>query len=94
MPEKKKKKVDYEALQSGLMHIPRMKTEIARDLIDMGIRDVYQLEGRSPEVLFEDLQQLKPGTPRDRLPWFRLAVYYAETDSPEAALLRPERWQD
>ncbi len=94
MPEKKKKKVDYEALHSGLMHIPRMKTEVARDLIDVGVQEIYELQGRSPEVLFDELRRLKPDAPGDRLAWFRLAVYFSEADHPENARLRPEAWQD
>lgn len=91
---KKKKKVDYEALNSGLMHIPRMKVEIARDLIDVGIREIYELQGRSPEVLFEELRRLKPKTPDDRLAWFRLAVYFSETPSPDSSRLHPQVWSD
>ena len=53
-PEKKKKKVDYEALNSALMRIPRMDVAAARNLIDMGIREIYQLQGRAPEVLLEE----------------------------------------
>ncbi|MFW5882830.1 MAG: helix-hairpin-helix domain-containing protein [Verrucomicrobiota bacterium] len=89
---KRKKKVDTEALQSNLMRIPRMKTEVARDLIDVGVREVYQLEGRSPEVLFDDLRRKKPEAPEDRLPYFRMAVYFAETPLPESSRMRPEAW--
>lgn len=82
-----------EALHSGLMRIPRFRTEVARDLLDLGIREIYQLRGRSPEALLDDLRRLRPPAP-DRLRWFRLAVYFAETESPERALLTPEAWAD
>ena len=76
------------------MHIPRMKVEVARDLIDLGIREIYELQGRSPEVLFEELRQTKPEAPKDRLSWFRMAVYYSETPSPDSARLHPQSWLD
>ena len=34
-------------MQSAIMRIPRMDVRVARDLIDIGIREIYELEGRS-----------------------------------------------
>ena len=34
----KKKKIDYEALQSSLMRIPKMDIAVTRALIDLGIK--------------------------------------------------------
>ena len=48
------KKVDYQALQSPLMRIPKMDLRVTRALIDLGIKEVYELQGRSPEILFEE----------------------------------------
>ena len=48
---KKKKKVDREALASPIMRVPRMDVRAARDLMDIGIRELYQLQGRSAESL-------------------------------------------
>ena len=42
---KKKKKVDYQALSSAIMRIPRMDVLVARDLIDVGINEIYELQG-------------------------------------------------
>ncbi|MCZ6673287.1 MAG: hypothetical protein O7C75_10160 [Verrucomicrobia bacterium] len=75
---KKKKKVDYEALNSPLMQIPKMDIASARDLLDIGFRDIFELEGRSPESLFETIKKLKPETDSRRLWYLRMAVYYAE----------------
>lgn len=91
-PQKKKKKVDYEALNSSLMRIPRMEVAAARSLIDIGIREIYDLQGRSPEVLMEDAKKRNPEIPEDRIRYFRMAVYFAETDEPEAARLHPAEW--
>lgn len=89
---KKKKKVDYEALNSALMRIPRMDVAAARDLIDLGIREIYDLQGRAPEVLMEDARAKNPEIPFDRIRYFRMAVYYAECDAPETQRLHPDAW--
>lgn len=91
--EKKKKKVDYEALNSALMRIPRMDVAAARNLIDLGIREIYQLQGRAPEVLFEESRRARGELPEDRLRYFRMAVYYAESEAPEPAKLHPDAWR-
>ncbi len=93
---KKKKKVDREALNSAFMRIPGMRVEAARDLIDLGLREIYQLQGRAPESLLEDLLKMKdvPDARTLRLPCFRLAVYFSENDPPERSLLTPDAWQE
>ena len=90
--QKKKKKVDYEALNSALMRIPRMDVAAARNLIDLGIREVYDLQGRSPEILLEEARKRNDAIPDDRIRYFRMAVYYAESESPEASKLHPDEW--
>ncbi len=89
---KKKKKVDYEALNSALMRIPRMDVAVARNLIDIGIREIYDLQGRAPEILFEEASRKNDDIPADRIRYFRMAVYYAESDSPDTAKLHPDEW--
>lgn len=74
-----KKDTDYTALQSAFMQIPRMKVEVARDLLDLGFTQVYQLQGRSPEVMFDTLRLDRPQLPTDRLSYLRMAVHFAET---------------
>lgn len=91
---KKKAKVDVEALQSPFMRIPRMDIMAARSLLDMGIRNVYELQGRSPEALFDETLKRNPATPRRSLHAFRLAVYFAENPNPERHLLCIEAWAD
>lgn len=91
-PHKKKKKVDYEALNSALMRIPRMDVEVARNLLDIGICEIYQLQGRAPEILFEEVCRKSFPIPADRIRYFRLAVYYAECESPEMSKLHPDAW--
>lgn len=91
-PEKKKKKVDYEALNSSLMRIPRMDVAAARSLIDVGIREIYELQGRDPNVLMEEARQKNAEIPEDRIRYFRMAVYFAESDEPETARMHPDEW--
>ncbi|MDP4611474.1 MAG: helix-hairpin-helix domain-containing protein [Opitutales bacterium] len=91
-PEKKKKKVDYEALNSSLMHIPRMDVAAVRNLIDVGIREIYELQGRDPNVLMEEARQKNDEIPEDRIRYFRMAVYFAESDEPETARMHPDAW--
>ena len=90
----RKKKVDHEALGSPLKRIPGMNLDTVRDLLDIGIRDVDELKGRSPEALLEQIFDLREQTPRDRLNYLRLAVYFAECETPEPHLLEAWRWQD
>jgi len=92
LPQKKKKKVDYEALNSALMRIPRMDVAAARNLIDVGIREIYDLQGRAPEILLAEARKKNDEIPDDRIRYFRMAVYYAECDAPEVSKLHPDEW--
>jgi hypothetical protein len=91
--EKKKKKVDREAMASSLMRIPRMDVRVARDLIDIQIKEAYQLQGRAPETLFEEIKKLRPESEEWRLPYIRMAVYFAEHEEHEPNMLHPQAWQ-
>jgi len=93
-PPKKKKKVDYEALNSPLARIPGIDIPTVRDLLDSGIQQVDELVGRSPEALFDEIRERHPEVVRDRLYALRLAVYYAEDPDPDPALLKIWKWQD
>ena len=91
-PQKKKKKVDYEALNSSLMRIPRMDVTAARSLINIGVREIYDLKGRAPEILFEEARLNNGEIPTDQIRFFRMAVYYAESEFPEASKMHPSAW--
>lgn len=88
----KKKKVDYEALNSALMRIPRMDVAAARSLINAGVREIYELQGRSPDVLFEEAKRKNPEIPAHHVRYFRMAVYYSETNEPEQSRMHPDEW--
>ena len=91
-PNKKKKKVDYEALNSSLMRIPRMDVAAARSLINIGVSEIYDLKGRAPEILYEEARQKNEEIPLDQIRFFRMAVYYAECDKPEISKMHPSEW--
>lgn len=91
---KKEKKVDYGALNSPLMRIPKLDIPTARDLLDLGFTYPDELTGRSPEALFADLKRLRPETPDVRLLYFRMAVYFAESPDPDPKKMNPWAWQD
>jgi len=75
----KKKKVDYIALASPFMRIPRMKVSGARALLDLGIKEIYELKGRDPNSLLADYSKIKKPD-ADLLGYFTLAVEFADSD--------------
>ena len=91
-PGKKKKRADVEALSSSFMRIPRLPVEAARDLLDLGFHQTYEIAGRSPETLFAEIRKKRPDTPVDRLYAFRLAVYVAENPHPDKNKLHLTAW--
>jgi len=94
MAEKKKKKIDYEALQSSFMQIPMMKSDIARGLMDIGLQQNYQLAGRAPEVLIDEMLAKHPDlkTMPDLKERVKLAVYFMETSEHEPSKLKLSYW--
>lgn len=74
------------------MKIPGINVITARDLLDLGFFETYELQGRSPEVLFEDLCKTKTKVTKDRLCGIRLAVYFAETPDPDPKKLSIQAW--
>lgn len=75
----KKKKTDYAALNSPFMRIPRMDVRAARALLDIGVREVYELRGRDPAALFEDVKKRRKDVEADILKFLKIAVDFAES---------------
>ena len=75
---RRKKKVDYEALQSPLMRIPKMDIAVTRALIDLGIKEIYELKGRDPNILHEEACKKNSEINDYSIRYFQLAVYYSE----------------
>lgn len=76
--KEKKKKVDYAALSSPFMRIPRMDVAGARALLDLKVQEIYQLRGRDPASLFEDLKKIRVNPDPALFNSFKLAVEFAD----------------
>lgn len=81
--------------KDSLQTIPGVGPSIARDLRDLGIREVADLRGRDPERLYARLTATR-GVRQDRclLYVFRCAVYFASTPRPSPARLKWWVWKD
>ena len=68
----------------SLTKIPGVGKSISLDLWNIGIRNISDLKGMSPEKLYK-LSNEQAGMVQDRclLYVFRCAVYYAETETAE-----------
>lgn len=78
MVRERKKKTDYGALNSPFMRIPRMDVRAARVLLDIGVREIYELRGRAPESLLADARKKRPTIPDDILKFLKIAVDFAD----------------
>lgn len=80
-PPAQKKKIDYAALNSPFMRIQGMRVEGARALLDLKFRETYQLRGRAPEAMFDELSKIRIKAPDPEiLKYFKLAVEFAEKE--------------
>ncbi len=78
-----------------LQTIPGIGPSMAADLVDLGIGRVRELVGRDPNAMYETLRTMRGGyMDRCVLYVFRCAVYFAETETPEADLLMWWNWKD
>jgi hypothetical protein len=73
--------MNKEAQIKELRTIPGVGKSIAIDLWDIGIKQIEDLKGKSPEKMYEQSNELS-GMVQDRclLYVFRCAVYFAETE--------------
>ena len=83
-----------EALRD-LRRIPGVGASIARDLWDLGVRSVAQLDGADSQALYDDLCALR-GVHIDRcmLYTLRCAVYFAGPGPHDPELLKWWAWKD
>lgn len=94
MKEEKEKKVDFEALCSSFMRIPKMDIVTARSLIDLGYKESFQLVGISPDVLYEEIRRNNPNVSKDVLYKLRMTVYFVETPNCDPQKMDPLKWTD
>ncbi len=82
-----------EAVTSAFMRIPRLPLDVARDLLDAGYSRLDQVAGRSAETLLSEIRKRNPEAPDSHLPALRLAIYVAETPSPDPKRLFLDCWE-
>jgi Pathogenicity locus len=78
-----------------LCRIPGVGPSIAADLYSIGIREVAELRGRDPDLLYSELCR-KTGQHVDRcvLYVFRCAIYFASESKHDSELLKWWNWKD
>lgn len=78
-----------------LRTIPGVGKSIALDLWHLGYRSVADLRGEDPQAMYDRFCQLTGG-PVDRCMLYvmRCAVYFAESEVPNPALLQWWNWSD
>jgi hypothetical protein len=90
-------RVAEEATMKEFRQIPGVGKSIARDLWNLGLRSLQELQGQDPEELYFRFCVLQ-GTQVDRcmLYVFRCAVYYASTEPEQRdpELLKWWNWKD
>ena len=80
---------------SDLKTIPGVGPSIETDLLDLGIASVSQLQGRNPDLLYDDLCALRGERIDPCVKYvFRCAVYFASHEVHEPALLQWWNWKD
>ncbi len=77
-----------------LQSIPGVGKKLARDLLDLGYRNVAELRAEDPEEMYQNLMLLR-GQHIDRcvLYVFRCAVYYSNNPIHEPELLKWRNWK-
>jgi Pathogenicity locus len=78
-----------------LSRIPGVGPSIASDLYLLGIRQVADLRGRDPELLYSELcREMGRHIDRCVLYTFRCAVYFASESKHDPELLKWWNWKD
>ncbi len=83
------------SLRKKFQIIPGVGKSLSKDFVDLGFRDVSELCGENPQVMYENLCKIR-GEHIDRcvLYVFRCAVYFAENEEHDPELLKWWNWKD
>jgi hypothetical protein len=86
---------DQEKVLKQLQKIPSIGKACSLDLWNIGIRDISDLKGQNPNVLYDKLNTYS-GVTQDicMLYTFRCAVYFATEDNHEKEKLSWWYWKD
>jgi len=81
--------------RQDLQRIPGIGPLMAEDLMDLGFRQMADLDGQDPEVMYQRLMDIR-GHHVDRcvLYVFRCAVYFASHQRHDPDLLKWWNWKD
>jgi hypothetical protein len=78
-----------------LEQIPGVGKKIAREMQNIGIHSINELEGQDPQKLYQKLCDVKASPPdRCMLYVMRCAVYYASNTEHDPELLKWWYWKD
>lgn len=82
-------------MRSPFERIPGIGPSMARDLEELGFKEIADLKGLQPEAMYARLIALR-GVHQDRcvLYVFRLAVYYAAHEVHDPICLKWWNWKD
>lgn len=81
--------------KTGLRSIPGVGPSIAKDLEDLGYRDVSDLRRADPEKMYTRLIELRRRYQDPCVLYvFRCAAYFARTSRPDPELLKWWAWKD
>ena len=79
-------------MASPIMRIPRMDVRVVRDLLDIGIRELYELRGRAAESIFEEVKKGNQIPQNGHWRIFAWPYISAKKKNPEAQKLHPQFW--
>ena len=82
------------ALQD-FQRIPGVGIKIAQDLFDLGYRNISNLKGQDPQLMYERLCEIQKTTVDHCMLYvFRCAVYFATESNPKPELLKWWNWKN
>ena len=95
MPRLKSEEAEMHNTVESLQVIPGVGPKLAKRFSDIGIKDVADLIGKNPELLYSQICS-KHGYQVDRCVLYvcRSSVYFADTENPDPERLKWWYWKD
>lgn len=82
-------------MKTDLLNIPYVGKNTKKDLLKLGITCVEDLKNKNPRELYlKNCKQKGYSIDRCQLYVFRMSVYYAECEKPDAKKLKWWYWKD
>ncbi|MFC1984025.1 helix-hairpin-helix domain-containing protein [Chloroflexota bacterium] len=91
----KSEEAEMDNTVESLQVIPGVGSKLAKRFSDIGIKDVADLKGKNPELLYSQIFA-KHGYQVDRCVLYvcRLSIYFADTENPDPEKLKWWYWKD